>query len=664
MPPIVGLLAALAVTLVACGFGRLLLGRWVRDDLPLTLRMPLFGWVGLTALAYLILAVGLLGGLRWPVLLALLAVVGGISSPCLRALLAEARPRVRLAGAWGWPALLWAVVGIAALAAAAGALTPPGTNEWDSLSYHLAAPKLFVERGAIFRIVYDHHTNSPFNLEMLYTLGLAFGSESFAKGFHCAVYLLLVCSVAGAAARWASARAGVSAALAAAIVATLPPVAWEAGTAYVDLGTALGEWLALVLLVEWWQRSPGETRWLGLAGVCCGTALATKVLGGMALIFVVGAVLARWALGRPRPAASRGLLALVGLALAVAAPWYVKSYAYTGNPIYPYAYSVFGGADWDEECARTYRADQRTYGLGRVARAAATSSYRPTAFLRSPTDAVPPPGPIARAVNGLFREGMPNPVVGIPLVPLFLTFDGAVFWERPMIIGIVGPLFVAFLPGLLLVRPRRPWAGLLLSFAAFSLCAWWFTTQLTRYLLPMLVALAAPTAIAAERLASGPRGTGRLGAVLATAAILFCLLCTLTVAWPQFGPALGAVSREAAIRQGFEQYDLFEAANKRLTPEDRIALYGEPRGYYLDVPYMWADVGYHTLFRYGAMRGPEDLLDAYRAHGVTAVLINKGYARATYEGTDSAGRLLRQLREQGRLEALAETRQGVLYRLR
>lgn len=664
MPPVVGLLAALLVTLACCGLGRLLLGRWLPKELPVELRMAAFGWVGLTTLAYAVLAAGLrrdLGTASWAltVVLIALAIIGlALPLPAHRSALAAIVRWLRAANRSAWPTVLWCLAGISIVFAAAGSLSPPGTNEWDSLTYHLAAPKLYAQSDSIHRIFWDHHTNSPFNLEMLYTLGLLFGSESMAKGFHFAVYLLLIASVHGAARHWVGERAGTVPALASTIVATLPPIAWEAATAYIDLGAALGEWLALIWLIEWGKRDIRDVRGLALAGVFAGTALATKVLGGMVLAFAVVAVAVRCL--RERRLALPGGLAMVALALLVSGPWFLRSWIWTGNPIYPYAYSVFGGADWDEECASNYRADQKTYGFGHVARDAATGSWRPSQFLPPSSPVKPPMGPATRAVNALFAKGVPNPVLGIPLVPLFLTFDGATFWERPMAIGLLGPIFLAFLPALLLLRPLPAWVRVLLGFALFTLATWWFTTQLTRYLIPMLVALAVPTALAVETLGGEERRLARIARFLAASSLAVGVCVSILYGQTPLAFALGRVSREEAIEASFENWDLIKAANADAGPDGHVALYGEPRGYYLSVRYLWADAGYHTRLPYSRMAGPEELLAAWSKLGVTHVLINRTYARATYEGTDAPGRLIAELRTQGRLAVVAETKQGVL----
>jgi hypothetical protein len=56
----------------------------------------------------------------------------------------------------------------------------------------------------------------------------------------------------------------------------------------------------------------------------------------------------------------------------------------------------------------------------------------------------------------------------------------------------------------------------------------------------------------------------------------------------------------------------------------RVALYDEVFGYFLDVPYFWANPGHSTEMGYEQMRDDSQLLDSYRRLGITYVYINLG----------------------------------------
>ncbi|MGV3720329.1 MAG: hypothetical protein ACO1SX_05405, partial [Actinomycetota bacterium] len=284
MPYLISILVLAAALPAFAGYG----GVWLRalrlHKQPDALRLPYALALGMGTLAYLVLAAGLMGHLTRPVLGGILAVgwvlavIGrhwhGALTLRFGSLL---RPENRAAAlGWGFVALLAAVTAISALRA-------PDGLDWDGLSYHLAAPKIHLRTGRIGFIPYDSHTNFPFTLEMLFTVGLAFGGAGAAKLFHWAMGWLTAIAVGVWVSRltvrgeavptWAGAVAGVA-------FGSMPLALWEAGTAYIDLGTALFQFLALTALldaVSFRDRRPVlAISGAALAGVLSGFALGTK----------------------------------------------------------------------------------------------------------------------------------------------------------------------------------------------------------------------------------------------------------------------------------------------------------------------------------------------------------------------------------------------------
>src|SRR5438445_4562115 len=230
--------------------------------------------VGLGLLAYAILAVGLLGYLRLPVLLALVLIVGAAGARDLAtwARVVAQRPGEKQRGDPIATALLAYCLFVAA-GTLVGALAPPSGDDWDSLAYHLAAPKIYLAHGRIGFIPYDSHTNFPFTMEMLYTLGLAYGGAAGAKLFHWGTGWLTALGIAAFCRRlfpvahrslsmppWAPP-------LAAALFPSIPQVQWEATTAYIDLGTTLYQFLALVALVYAVTGQPAGVQVFRCSGV-------------------------------------------------------------------------------------------------------------------------------------------------------------------------------------------------------------------------------------------------------------------------------------------------------------------------------------------------------------------------------------------------------------
>lgn len=122
-------------------------------------------------------------------------------------------------------------------------------------------------------------------------------------------------------------------------------VAWQASSAYVDQLRLLFELTALVVmggrsgLPQGSERAPQLQRPDLLAGVLLGFSLATKLLS----LFFLPAFFAFALLRRGWRTAL-----LVGItALFVASPWYLTSYRFTGNPVYP----LFASLDGKEQLA-------------------------------------------------------------------------------------------------------------------------------------------------------------------------------------------------------------------------------------------------------------------------------------------------------------------------
>src|SRR5262249_1953277 len=132
-------------------------------------------------------------------------------------------------------------------------------------------------------------------------------------------------------------------------------------------GTALFQFTALAALTraldhEARRRLGIDPRWAAAAGAFTGfsprakaTALLHFWLLRLALLFV--------ALRSPERAPWWGVLAFGGAAVVVGSPWYVKSYLWTNNPVYPFLYSLFPRSiNWNQAFDEAYRHEQQSFG--------------------------------------------------------------------------------------------------------------------------------------------------------------------------------------------------------------------------------------------------------------------------------------------------------------
>ncbi|HEY3414630.1 MAG TPA: hypothetical protein VGM51_16445 [Armatimonadota bacterium] len=562
--------------------------------------------------------------LLWVLILGLLASpIRQLPHPLL-----ERLPRLLASSkAWRPDALTGALTFVTALFALltlTGALAPPTSNEWDTLAYHFAVPKVWLHDGRIHMLPYDNHAGFPMLTEMLYSVGLSVGNLGAAKLVHWFYGMLCALTCYWAARRWVSRKAGL---LAAALFLAVPAVGWEATTAYIDLAAALYVSLGVFAFARWIESqgagdggrerggesaSPSpphpltpSSGWLVLAGICGGLACGVK----MTMIATSG-LLVLWAAGLAlkRRAAWKQVGLLTGLMLAIGAPWYIKTWIWTGNPFYPFAYSLFGGRWWGAAQAAQYAAEQGRFGIGKTLYALWVAPWS-TAF-QSQYYANPP-----AAFRGALETASGNNVFA------------AVF-------GTLGIGVIGFLPLWLLARPKGTSSRAPGWFAAYGgafVLVWFALTHQTRYLIPILPILLIPAVAGARAFwHEGRLWRAGIGAFCALA-ILWGLAPLNALVEPCWAVAWGGESQDAYLSRTEPTYNVCKAVNAQLPANTRLLLLNEVRGFYLDRPYEWGDGAQSTVIPWETLRSAEDMNRVLKEQGVTHVLINWGPAPSPNE---------------------------------
>lgn len=474
-----------------------------------------------------------------------------------------------------WPSLvtcIWVVLFIClALVVLIPALAPPSGSDWDSLAYHLAIPKLYLQHGGFYYIDFASHSNFPFLVEMLYTPALSMNDPAGAKMVHYLYGVLLVLAVVMLVRKHFGAKAAPLAALA---IAGMPIVMWEATTAYIDLATALYTVIAVYLLLDYLDKS--ERRSLIGCGIAAGFAASTKMTG-LVLIPMLGIwlLIDRWAAER-RVEWKRALV-FGGVALLVCSPWYIKTLIYTGNPVYPFFYSIFGGKDWTQELAHTYTVLQSHFGMG-------------------------------------------HDLGSFVMLPFDLTFHSEKFYDTPGLF--VGPILLAAIPLLFFVRRHsRKLLGLTLFFLA-QMVIWFALTQQSRYLIPAFAILAviiAAIAYSDERFKVTRAALYVVFAATAAFSVLMLVGLVQAAAPVVFGPE----TQEEYLSKTLSIYPAEKWINENTPTTSKVALFGDTRGFYLNRDYVWADPGHNARFTqdYASV---DDLIAYLKRQGITHAMLNFG----------------------------------------
>ncbi len=485
-------------------------------------------------------------------------------------------------------------------------LAPPVGNDYDSLMYHLAAPAQYLRHGRIVPLAYDHHTFFPLATEMLFLLGLKLSGPVLAKLFHWLMLPLCCATILAVAERQGSRRAGW---LGAALFASLPLVQVEAITAYIDLSLVAFTLLSVLCFLRWMNER--DNRWLLFCGVFCGVCLGTKYFGLIPFGWLFVAAL--FVIFRQRKEFKKPFVALstfVVVALVVGGGWYARNALWTGNPVYPFAYGIFGGRGWTKPLADEYTRSVSAFG-----------------FDKSPTDLAWLPWrlsmtPLNVAVN------LQNQPVGQPFWPLnpapldSSTHTGLFEVNGLLANSFLGPALLAFGAPLLFARRKPRW----ISFVGWSILffglIWTFSSQTIRYALPLFALICWPCGWAIELYTK-------------RSALLKWTTCGFFVAWILWSPAvvawqsrtvwpviMGQQTSDDYLTRRAPGYAAMKCINQKTPPNARIAVYGEPRCFYLERDYFWADAANNTLIDYSTIHNARDWISALRKLGATHVLIN------------------------------------------
>lgn len=517
--------------------------------------------LGIIVFSLLILAAGLCGFLNTTALLAItiaaaaLRIAAWLSMPVLYIpekdshSLSDAKPLPieYLPLALGGAAL--ALVWIAARAP---------VFDFDSLMYHLAIPKLYLDAGRIYYIPFVLHANWPLTSEMIYTWALAFGGDRLALAFS-VVFAALCAASVFVAARAAGGRA--AALWAAAALLSMPVFFKQASLTGADVPACFFTVLAVHALLRRDDKINRGMLWL--SAVFAGAAAACKLTAAMGVAALAICVFIR--VISERKSVGQGFkttFVFCMIALAVPLPWLIRSYAWTGSPVWPFLFDTLGGKNWNALVARDYYTYVHQYFS---------------------------PGSAWQDARGV----------------VFNDFDKS------------AGLAALFLLPLAIAGARRIKRALWV-FLAISFAAWLYTSPQMRFLLPALGVFAVSAGAGAAALT--PRGRTLCAAGAAALQVLL-LVWTWGFFALMYNVALGGQSDRGFLMQ-IPVYEISEQANRKLPADARVLLMWTSTGYYLDRDYVWGDPTDQGYIDYCAFRDPAAFAARLRELRITHVLFH------------------------------------------
>ena len=532
--------------------------------------------LGLGAVAYGFMALGLAGFFNaWAFACWLAVLAAWARREAWDALLALLASLTRLGARWRQAPMAQRMVVIAGLILLAlaflQALAPPW--DYDGLMYHLQGPRLFLGSGRIVLLPENWQANGPFTVEMLFSLGLAFGSDVFAKLVHVAYAAMLVLATfilgrraLGGGAGWVTV----------ALLLGIPLFSFWASLAYIDMAWALYNTLTILCLVRWNEDKHRSD--LVFAGLFAGLSAGTKYLGlGTALVCGL------WLLWRLRGRSWRTVAGTAftfgGLALAVALPWYVKNWIAAGNPIFPF---MWGGPGWDKLRLSFLTDYLGSFGAGRT----------PLDFLLLPWNLF-----VHSTRFGTFMR-----VLEVP--------------NALLILALLYPL-----------ARRTPAADAIAAMGAGGFLLWAVGSQQTRFLLPVFPALAVgAAAVLVRTVETGNRRRWRrsAGILLLAAPVAAAVFWSAYLMWyaQPLPVVLGLESKASFLQTRVPNYRAMEYIESRLAESTRVLMLWDGEGYYCDSRCL-PDTDQSQMLRLASRhQTPEELAAGLHRQGVTHVLFS------------------------------------------
>ncbi|HBL17909.1 MAG: hypothetical protein A2X36_17390 [Elusimicrobia bacterium GWA2_69_24] len=547
------LLAFILLTVSGCG--RLLLRSFGVGGMTESEKTLIGATLGLGLLSVGLFLLGLVGGLRpWAVsvLLGAFWVVGFTE---MRDLLRSLNANESLLR--DQPALAGSVL---ALLGFLFWLTWVPPHLYDSLVYHLRLADAYVRAGRLVVLPDLLFSHFPQNGEMLFTLGLLFGSDTLAKMFTWLGTFLSLWWLLEMGKRLVAIPIVLLACL---LAATHTAVLLLTPTAYVECLVMLWVTASVLSFLRWRAEAdePDFPRgWLALSGIFAGLGVGTKYYAGICPALLGLYLLGRWAHAfltrgeRPesRPAWSRlrdgAVFSLA--AAATGAPWLVKNWFFVGNPVFPFFYRIFPtrGVGWDDGTAGRYFEIMTEYG-----------------HLQG------------HWLKDLFQ------------FPYLAASGSTRFGGGADVLGSLGwGLLVAALP----LAAWAAWKKRTLRWIAFYCAAhWalWFSTGVVLRFLTVLVPLL--SLLAAQGLHQAWSRLGGPARVLLGAAAALMLWTNLGLflyvhsVFGTFSALTGVQSRQEFLSSKLDYYPCAAFARDRLPENDKILVIGEQRGYHIRQPH-------------------------------------------------------------------------------
>lgn len=496
-----------------------------------------------------------------------------------RLLISELRTRVPVPSVQGSLPLLGLLIG--GLFTLVLALAP--ITYYDSLVYHLALPAAYLRAQHWVGLTDLIYSAFPQTTEMLWTLGLLVGDAVTVNLLSWSLSVLILLLVIAFGKRFLQVATGL---WAAGLMMVMPAFMLLSSGGYVENALTLFSFASLYAACLGSQSK--SQRLFLLSGLFAGWAMGTKYTGVIPA-FLTGLLIV-WNMSREvdkRDVWRAGALYAFSAVLLMS-PWLIKNMYYVGNPVFPFFYNWGASAlnPWLNQGAAGYFSGITEYAH--------------------------------RSLNEL------------PVLLWQMLIDPIRFGGGADVLGNLGwTPFIAFLPGLALVRKQSKAGVQCLVYASLFFMLWGTNRPVLRFLMPLLPVLALLVAEGwINGIARQPRWVlwvfrSFLGLFVGSGLFLFFFV---THIFSPFDVALGLEDKDVYLTQKIDYYGAANFINTQL-PRQGVLVYvfGDQRGYYYERPIRLSPIfSLNRLVQWAnAASTAEALQKKLQDEGITHVLVNR-----------------------------------------
>lgn len=450
--------------------------------------------------------------------------------------------------------------------------------EWDSVSYHLAFAKNYVRHNSLIVQPSQLYTYMPHGMSMFYVISELFYPATFSALI---AFLFNVLGGIGIYSVIKKNHSEVSALIGSLVFLTLPAVIERLNQPLIDLSLTYFFICAVIIFLKYIEEKDDriKSKLILVLSFLIGICLFIKLTAVFLLASLTIAILFDKIIYRKKHS-FKHIMVLLVISFIFLSPWLIRAYTYTGNPVYPFSYSIFGGEYLEDYRSKQYAEWHKKMGME-----------------RNPINA------LLTLWNVTFRNDAFSSVLGI--TPFYV---------------IVIPLVLFFYKD---IKNLREWMLLFITSMTIMTIIFW-VHPVIRYMFPALALLSVLT--------------GKIIDVMIKEKVLkwvliICLLISLTfnlAIW--WGINSKNVYFLVSSQTKEEFYSKLKDYNPALamqwinenTPKDsKILLAREIRGYYLDRNYVVNDPSL-SYIDYYSMDGAEDLIKRLKKLKISYILINEG----------------------------------------